>query len=266
MPQSSPNTQSDSADGLLQPMKVKTLADRCYEQLKNAILTLELQPGTPLSELQVATQLGISKSPVREAFQRLSRDGLVTLEPNRRCLVTGLDRTNIRDWYELRLILEPESLSRCGDFICPSLLATLRSVNHQAIAACDLLDPLGFIHHSDLFHLTLIGLNPNRSLVAMVHDLFDKIRRVRIALYQMDSDALGSQPSFTIGGLTQHEKVISLLEQHRLDDAVIALRDDIQTFITKLDSGTFDAAIERVRFHKVEQATGERVRGGKAAN
>jgi DNA-binding GntR family transcriptional regulator len=253
-----------ATEGHLQPMKAQTLADRCYEQLKNAILTLELRPGTPLSELQMANQLGISKSPVREAFQRLSRDGLVTLEPNRRCLVTGLDRTNIRDWYELRLILEPESLRRCGNRIEPALLDELRRVNDLAIGSCNQLDPLGFIQHSDLFHLTLVNLNPNQSLVAAVQDLFDKIRRVRIAIYQLDY--LGAKPSFTIGGLNRHEQVIALLEQDQLDEAVNMLHADIETFIIELDNGQFDDALERVRFRKIEPGTGERVRGGEAAN
>jgi DNA-binding GntR family transcriptional regulator len=260
----SSNQLGAAADGHLQPMKAQTLADRCYEQLKNAILTLELRPGTPLSELQMANQLGISKSPVREAFQRLSRDGLVTLEPNRRCRVTGLDRSNIRDWYDLRLILEPESLRRCAGSIAPALLAQLRQMNNLAIASCDRLDPLGFIQHSDLFHLTLVELNPNRSLVAVVQDVFDKIRRVRIAIYQLDY--LGTTPSFTIGGLNRHELVISLLEQNRLEDAVAMLHADIETFITKLDSGQFDDALERVRFRKIEIGSGEGRNGGEPAN
>lgn len=230
----------------LRPLRASTLADRCYAQLKDAIITLDLRPGTPLSELQIASQFGISKSPVREAFQRLSRDGLVTLEPNRRCLVTGLDIANIRDWYELRLILEPASLRRTVNEINHSTLEQLQQVNDLAIESCERLDPLGFIHNSDLFHLTLVELNPNQSLVGVVHDLFNKIRRVRVALYQ--EDLLGRHRSFTREGLAHHETIITDLRSGALDQAVEMLQHDVQTFIDQLNSGDVSAALERVTF------------------
>lgn len=238
--------------GQLLPLRAATLADRCYAQLKDAIVTLDLRPGTPLSELQIANQFGISKSPVREAFQRLSRDGLVTLEPNRRCLVTGLDIPNVRDWYELRLILEPASLHHVVDRIDRATLDYLRRVNDMAIQSCDCLDPLGFIHNSDLFHLTLVELNPNRSLVEVVRDLFNKIRRVRVAIYQQD--LLGRRHSFTREGLARHESIIDLLRPDASDEAVAMLRRDIQTFIDQLDSGNVSGALERVRFKRPQQA------------
>jgi DNA-binding GntR family transcriptional regulator len=236
---------------LFSPLRAATLADRCYQQLKDAIVSLDLRPGTPLSELQVASQLGISKSPVREAFQRLSRDGLVTLEPNRRCVVTGLEIPSIRDWYELRLILEPVSLQGVASQIDQPMLACLKAVNDAAIQACDQLDPLGFIHHSDRFHLALVELNPNRALVEVIRDLFNKIRRVRVALYQQD--ALGSRRSFTRAGLARHESVIALLGSGAPNDAVVMLRRDIQTFIDELDRGNVTEALERVRFARPQQ-------------
>jgi len=227
-------------------MRASTLADRCYDQLQLAIVTLELRPGTPLSEASLAERFGVSKSPVREALQRLARDGLVTLEPNRRCVVTGLDIAHIRDWYELRLILEPASLRRVAGQIDGATLDTLRRVNQRATQACEHLDLLAFVHNSDLFHLTLIDLNPNHALVGVVHDLFNKIRRVRVALYQEDS-ASGKKP-FSRAGLAHHDAVIDRLAAGAFDDAVAMLQHDIQSFLNKFERGDVADALSRVAY------------------
>jgi DNA-binding GntR family transcriptional regulator len=238
-------------DSVLDPMQPVTLADACYKQLKDAIVTLEIRPGTPLSEAQIASRLGISKSPVREALQRLSRDGLVTLEPNRRCVVTGLDPQRIGDWYELRLILEPASLLRVAPLIDSGTLDRLHAINSAALEAYDRQDLPGFIINSDQFHLSLVHLNPNRTLVDVVDDLFNRIRRVRIALYQQD--LMGGQPSFTRDGLLRHEAVMRALHATSFEEAANLLQADIQRFLDILSSGEVANALERVAFRKREK-------------
>lgn len=225
-------------------VQAMTLTEQAYQLLKDAIITLELRPGTPLSELQVANRLGISKSPVREALQRLSRDGLVTLEPNRRCMVTGVDESSVRDWYELRLMLEPQSLARVVETITPETLASLQEINRKAIDAVEQRQPLTFIHNSDLFHLTLIDLNANTSLVSVVHDLFNKIRRVRIAQYQVDT--MSEHESVTLRGLHRHEEITDHLIRGEFDQATDLLGHDIQRFIGLLDEGHISDALARL--------------------
>ncbi len=225
-------------------LQTKTLTDQAYQLLKDAIITLELRPGTPLSELQVASRLGISKSPVREALQRLSRDGLVTIEPNRRCVVTTVDEPSVRDWYELRLMLEPPSLARVADIITPETLASLQEINRKAIEAVEQRQPLAYIHNSDLFHLTLVDLNPNTSLVSVVHDLFNKIRRVRIAQYQVDT--MREHESVTLRGLHRHQEITDHLIRAEFDQAVDLLGHDIQRFIGLLDEGHISDALARL--------------------
>lgn len=239
---------SGTSRSRLQPLRATTLADQCYAQLKDAILTLELRPGAPLSELQIANQFGISKSPVREAFQRLHGEGLVQLEPNRRCVVNGLERREIREWYELRLMLEPASLRRTVDSFDDAFLLELRQINHLAIDACNRRDPLGFVHYSDRFHLSMLERNPNRALIDVVTELFHKIRRVRIAIYQHDQPGRG--PSFTFEGLTRHERILDRLDTRDSSGAVELLAADLLAFIGDLDNGRFDEVLDRIRFRK----------------
>lgn len=240
------NEDSDDATSSIGRMRVTTLTDRCYEQLKDAIITLEIRPGTPLSEHQLAERFGISKSPVREALQRLHRDDLITLEPNRRCVVTGLDVSSVRDWYELRLMLEPTSLSQLATKIDGATIAHLDHITHRAISAYEKRDVLEYIHNSDNFHLRLIDLNPNRSLVAVIHDLFNKIRRVRIAQYQEDKS--GEHKSTSIRGLERHLAIIDAISHGDVESAVSLLTYDIQQFIDRLDEGRLSEALARVTF------------------
>ena len=67
------------------------LTDKAYAQIEELIATLQLPPGTVLSELVLADRLGIGRTPIREALQRLSRDGLVNILPRRGVLVSDID-------------------------------------------------------------------------------------------------------------------------------------------------------------------------------
>ena len=83
-----------------------TLTDKAYAQIEELIVTLQLPPGTVLSELVLADRLGIGRTPIREALQRLSRDGLVNILARRGVLVSEIDlRAQLR-LLEVRRELE----------------------------------------------------------------------------------------------------------------------------------------------------------------
>jgi DNA-binding GntR family transcriptional regulator len=83
-----------------------TLTDRAYAQIEELIVTLQLLPGTVLSELVLADRLGIGRTPIREALQRLSRDGLVNILPRRGVLVSDIDLRSQLRLLEVRRALE----------------------------------------------------------------------------------------------------------------------------------------------------------------
>jgi len=83
-----------------------TLTDKAYAQIEELIVTLRLPPGTVLSELVLADRLGIGRTPIREALQRLSRDGLVNILPRRGVLVSDIDLRSQLRLLEVRRELE----------------------------------------------------------------------------------------------------------------------------------------------------------------
>lgn len=90
-------------------MRIPTtsLADQAYDTLKQAVVRLELAPGTIASEEQLQAIAGVGRTPVREAIQRLARDQLVTVIPRRGVLVAPIELGDLALLYESRAMLEP---------------------------------------------------------------------------------------------------------------------------------------------------------------
>lgn len=80
--------------------------------LRKALLAGEFRPGEELSLTDISARLGVSRTPVREAFQALAAEGLLELRMNRGAIVVGIDEKFIRDHFELRTLLECEAVKR----------------------------------------------------------------------------------------------------------------------------------------------------------
>lgn len=93
----------------IMPVRVKVTA-----VLKKAILSGEYKKGEQLSLTDVANTLGVSRTPVREAFQALEAEGLIKLRMNRGAIVKGVDEKFIRDHYEMRALMEGEAAARAA--------------------------------------------------------------------------------------------------------------------------------------------------------
>jgi len=104
-----------------------------HAYLRACILDGTLKPGTKLSQVSLAAQLGISRTPLREVLRMLQEEGLVEIEPNQRTRVAGLDPQELDDIYASRILLETLALSMTIGHFGPGeraeakrLLATMR--------------------------------------------------------------------------------------------------------------------------------------------
>jgi DNA-binding GntR family transcriptional regulator len=96
----------------LEVTKTQTLPSLVYQKLKEAILNGVFSPGQMLRQDEVATKLGVSRSPLREALPRLEADGIVVLHPRRGYAVAALDPKQITEVFDLRCLLESELARR----------------------------------------------------------------------------------------------------------------------------------------------------------
>lgn len=90
----------------LNPIQMLPARDRVAAALREAILSHQFAEGEELTLKDTAAQLGVSSTPIREAFQMLSREGLIELRPNRGAIVLGMNEKRLRDHYETRAALE----------------------------------------------------------------------------------------------------------------------------------------------------------------
>jgi DNA-binding GntR family transcriptional regulator len=88
---------------------VESLADKAYHAIRGLIVSLELAPGAVIDERNLIEQLGIGRTPVREALRRLAQERLVEVYPRRGMFVTGVDVRELARLSEVRVVLEPEA-------------------------------------------------------------------------------------------------------------------------------------------------------------
>lgn len=98
----------------METIEVLPIRVRVTAILRKALLAGEYQPGEELSLTNTAAKLGVSRTPVREAFQSLAAEGLLELRMNRGAIVVGIDEKFIRDHFELRILLETEAVTRAA--------------------------------------------------------------------------------------------------------------------------------------------------------
>jgi DNA-binding GntR family transcriptional regulator len=116
----------------LQPDISKTrLSDAVYETVLEAILGGKLPAGTVVSEVSLARQLDVSRTPVHDALRQLSKDGLVLQRANHRAVVATFSQEDVYDICEMRILLEGEAAKRAATRIDRPTLARLREIAEQ---------------------------------------------------------------------------------------------------------------------------------------
>ena len=117
----------------LAPIEVESLADRVYREVRSHILSGELEPGARLRQEALAEGLGISRTPLREALNRLASEGLIEFRPHRGAVVAQFSQRDIEADYEARLIVEPPAARLAAERAEPETLGALDA----AIAAAE---------------------------------------------------------------------------------------------------------------------------------
>jgi DNA-binding GntR family transcriptional regulator len=151
----------------------QTLASHAREAVLKAIGDGRLEPGSLHSVAQLATQLGVSRTPVREALLMLEREGRVRFERNRGVRVLAPTAHDIAEVFELRLLLEvPTTAGAAGRVDLDALQVELDGMS----AAAQDGDEAAFMDHDERFHALILGAGGNRRLNATVATLRDAVR------------------------------------------------------------------------------------------
>lgn len=152
-------------------MKNETLSERIFTKLKDDILSGSYAPGERLLYEKVAEKLGVSMTPLKDAFHKLEQEGLVTNVPRRGTSVTQLCARDILEYNQIRWALEclAVDLICSRDTIPEKGIAALTKINSQIAKATKKKNPKECILLDTEFHLTLAGLSDNARLMQMLH-------------------------------------------------------------------------------------------------
>lgn len=155
----------------LTPINLLPAREQVAAALREAILSHQLEPGRELSLKDAAKMMGVSVTPIREAFQQLAQEGLMELRPNRGAIILGLDEKTIRDHYEFRAILEREAIMA----VCRSGadLSRIRNAYERGKNALDLGNSLEYGNHNQFFHMEIWAACGNRKIEQTLSQLWN---------------------------------------------------------------------------------------------
>ena len=115
------------------------LASIAYERLKSKLIMLDIRPGDPINDLALAAELGVGRTPIREALKRLETDHLVVSYPRRGTFATVVDVTELGAISDIRQLLEPHAARRAAENATPQLRTELRATAEE-IRGLDIAD------------------------------------------------------------------------------------------------------------------------------
>ncbi len=190
-----------------------TSYDRVYTALKQAILKERLAPGTRLDETKIASDLAVSRTPVREALRLLAAEGLVVLVPHKGAYVARLSVRDAQELYEVREALEGMGARLAAPRGDPVVLAALEYTLSQYAEAVRREDWPQIMRLDTKFHETIARASRNRRLMSAV-----RIYREQLRLLRQKSVAIPGRPRRSL------QEMQAILDALRLRDPEVAER------------------------------------------
>lgn len=156
-----------------------TLWERVYEHLRTEIRQQRMTPGTELSEVALARELGVSRGPIREAMGRLASEGLVTIRPRRGAVVRALTAQELVDAYQVREVLEETAVRLSVPRLTQQDTARLEQLVDEMALRVKKNDMNRFFEANVAFHELFCQLSGNAKLEQVHHMLMGEIGAFR---------------------------------------------------------------------------------------
>ena len=196
------------------------LRDVVFQTLREAILRGELKPGERLMELQLAAQLGVSRTPIREAIRMLEQEGLAVTMPRKGAEVAKMTLKGMEDVLEIREALDILACQLACDRITDELLVTLEQKKKAFEASLETKD-VKVIADADIsFHDVIYEATGNPKLIALLSNLREQIYRYRVEYLK----AVESYPIL----IQEHDNIYQALVKHDREASTEAIREHVK--------------------------------------
>jgi DNA-binding GntR family transcriptional regulator len=195
--------------------RAQSLTDQVAATLRAAVRDGRLTPGRLYSAYRLADELGVSRSPVREALLRLAEVGLVRFERNRGFRVLLPPPADLAEVFAVRLALEVPAVRRVARRADPVVVAELRAELAAMAAAAADGDEARFMHHDQRLHAAVLAAAGNRRVTAIVDNLRDVTRLIGASTVEV---------SRTLADVhAEHEPIVAAVERGDAEAAAAAL-------------------------------------------
>jgi len=199
----------------------RVLADWVIASLREAILGGYFEPGEKLDQDLIAEELGVSRTPVREALKKLESEGFIKVRPHYGAFIVEVSRQDISDVYEIRGLLEPEITRRVTPVIPESVFDELERSLTETQAQFEAGDITKNFESDVFFHETISGFVENKLLKEVLDGLTNRISMVRRFVQ------LQPGPHF-LEFLREHRAILQAMRQRDPEKAAERMRSHLE--------------------------------------
>ncbi len=198
----------------------RPLGEVVYETLREAIIRQILKPGERLMEQELAEEMGVSRTPVREALRKLELEGYVVMIPRKGAYVAGLSIKDINNVFEIRSALETLAAELAASRATQEEIEEMERNLVMEAAHFETGDLLKTIEVDTRFHELIYHASKNNRLQNMLKDLRDQVQRFRTTTL--------AAPGRMKFALDEHRRIVEAIAAGNVQEAKLAIREHIE--------------------------------------
>ena len=200
--------------------------NQAYQEIRQRILDGVFRPSESLTEVTLASELGVSRNTIRKALLKLESENLVVIEENKRAKVRWFSIEEVMQYLEVRELLEGFVVRQSVPFLGEGELEEMRAILAEMRKCLETRDLLQYSQHNWRFHEVVYRVCPNRPAVEMTMVIKNQLRRYNIKTILIQGRG---EDSFD-----EHSKILSAVERRDADEAETLMRRHIANLRTVL--------------------------------
>lgn len=193
------------------------LKEKAYYIIKDKIINCEIPPGASLNEKELKDEIGASRTPIREALNKLEQENLINIKAKRGIFVSDITMKDIKEIFMIRKFMEPYIMKLSIKNIVKDELIKYKELFEEFYT--DRKDDLYYTNLDARFHYFLIKASDNKYLINMMQQIFIQNHRIRILSAKKDHRLEDS--------IEEHLKIIDLMLEGKIEKATTEMEEHI---------------------------------------
>lgn len=197
-----------------------TLREKILENIRDAIISGTMPPGSRVSEPDLAERHGISRTPIREAFRQLESEGYLTVIPRKGAVVSAFSPKDVEEFYAIKSILEGYAARRACKNLSDREIDRMQTINERLREMANQGDVKHFFKVHNDFHDLFIKASDNEKLRDMINSLVTRFQRLRLMSL--------SVPGRMAVSVQEHTKIIEAFRRRDCETAEALVRTNAE--------------------------------------